>query len=123
MDYLSTRGQAPRQAFLDAMLSGLARDGGLYTPDVIPTLSPGAIAGLAGLPYAQAAATLMAPFVGGAWSDGDLREMTEDAYARLPPRRAGAAASNSKTICSCSNCFTARRWRSRISPCSSSAAR
>ncbi len=80
MDYLSTRGQAPRQPFLDAMLSGLARDGGLYTPDAVPRLTPAAIAALAGVPYAQAAATLMAPFVGGAWSDAELGAMTADAY-------------------------------------------
>ncbi len=80
MNYLSTRGQAPRQAFVDAMLSGLARDGGLYTPDVVPVLSAEQIAALAGVPYAKAAATLMAPFVAGAWGPEELLAMAEDAY-------------------------------------------
>ena len=80
MQYLSTRGQAPRQDFVDAMLSGLARDGGLYTPQTVPTLAPQAIRALGGRPYAQAAATLMAPFVGGAWSDDELGAMTKRAY-------------------------------------------
>jgi threonine synthase len=80
VDYLSTRGQAPRQAFLDAMLAGLARDGGLYCPDVVPSLTTGEIAALAGRPYAEAAATLMAPFVAGTWSEAELGAMTHDAY-------------------------------------------
>jgi threonine synthase len=80
VDYISTRGQAPRQAFLDAMLAGLARDGGLYTPDAVPALKPEAIAALAGLPYAAAAARLTAPFIAGAWSEAELAAMTEDAY-------------------------------------------
>ncbi|MDE3176696.1 MAG: threonine synthase [Pseudomonadota bacterium] len=80
MHYLSTRGQAPRQAFVDAMLSGLARDGGLYTPEAAPTFAPAAIRALSGLPYAQAAAAVMAPFVAGAWSDAELGAMTEGAY-------------------------------------------
>ena len=93
MEYVSTRGQAPRQAFLGAMLSGLSRDGGLYAPDVVPTLAGAEIAALAGLPYAEVAARLMAPFVAGAWSDAELRAMTQDAYqgfahaARAPLRQ------------------------------------
>ena len=80
MNYLSTRGEAPRQDFLDAMLAGLARDGGLYAPDLVPCLRPEAIRALSGKSYAEIAAILMAPFVAGAWSDGELRAMTEDAY-------------------------------------------
>ena len=39
MQYVSTRGKAPALGFEDAMLSGLARDGGLYVPETIPQLS------------------------------------------------------------------------------------
>ena len=80
MDYLSTRGQAPRQGFIDVLLAGLARDGGLYTPDLVPTFVPDEIAGLSGLSYAQAAARLMTPYLGGAWGEAEFRAMTEDAY-------------------------------------------
>ena len=80
MDYLSTRGQAPRQPFLDAMLAGLARDGGLYTPNVVASLTANEIGALAGVPYAEAAARLMAPFVAGAWGEAELAAMTQDAY-------------------------------------------
>ena len=93
VDYLSTRGQAPRQTFLGAMLAGLARDGGLYTPDTFASLTAAEIAALAGVPYAAAAARLMAPFLGEAWSEAELNAMTADAYgdfrhaARAPLRQ------------------------------------
>ena len=31
--YVSTRGEAPPLDFIDVMLAGLARDGGLYVPE------------------------------------------------------------------------------------------
>jgi len=49
--YISTRGEAPTLGFCDVMLTGLARDGGLYVPEVWPRLSPEAIAGFFGRPY------------------------------------------------------------------------
>ena len=51
MRYVSTRGQAPVLGFGEAMLTGLARDGGLYVPESVPTLTPAEIAALAALPY------------------------------------------------------------------------
>ncbi len=47
MQYVSTRGQAPVLSFEEAMLTGLARDGGLYVPAEIPQLSHGDIAAMA----------------------------------------------------------------------------
>lgn len=38
MRYISTRGQAPPVSFLDAVLNGMAPDGGLYVPESWPTL-------------------------------------------------------------------------------------
>ena len=38
MRYISTRGQAPALSFTEAMMTGLARDGGLYVPEVVPQL-------------------------------------------------------------------------------------
>ena len=48
MKYISTRGQAPELTFEEAMLTGLARDGGLYLPAEIPVMSQEEIAALAG---------------------------------------------------------------------------
>ena len=55
MRYISTRGQAPILSFTDALLAGLARDGGLYLPETYPVLSKDQIAALAGRSYADTA--------------------------------------------------------------------
>ena len=47
MRYISTRGQAPVLSFEEAMLTGLARDGGLYLPETIPTMDAAQIAAMA----------------------------------------------------------------------------
>jgi threonine synthase len=78
--YISTRGEAPPLGFGEAMLAGLARDGGLYVPEAWPRLAPSAIAGLAGQPYAEVAVEVMRPFVGDAIADADLARMVREAY-------------------------------------------
>lgn len=80
MRYVSTRGEAPELAFDDVLLAGLAADGGLYTPAAYPCLEREAISALAGVPYAEAAARVIAPFVGDAFSAQTLRNLTEAAY-------------------------------------------
>ncbi len=81
MRYVSTRGAAPELGFEDVMLTGLARDGGLYVPARIPQLAPGEIAALAGLSYEEAALRVMRPFVGGAFADDELEAAIAAAYA------------------------------------------
>jgi threonine synthase len=78
--YISTRGEAPVLGFIDCMLAGLARDGGLYVPEVWPRLDAAAIAGLAGKPYAEVAVAVAEPFIGGALREGDLARMAREAY-------------------------------------------
>jgi threonine synthase len=51
--YVSTRGEAPVLGFCDVMLTGLARDGGLYVPETWPQLSAQTISGFAGKPYTR----------------------------------------------------------------------
>jgi threonine synthase len=79
--YVSTRGEAPVLGFADAMLAGLARDGGLYVPDAWPQLSAEAIADLAGRSYAEVAEAIIAPFLGDAVPPPKLRAIIEEAYA------------------------------------------
>src|SRR5688572_29691211 len=79
--YISTRGEAPTLGFCDVMLTGLARDGGLYVPETWPQLSPEAIAALFGRPYWEVAVEVIRPFVGGEISDADLGRMANEAYA------------------------------------------
>lgn len=80
MQYISTRGKAPRLDFDDVVLSGLARDGGLYVPDTWPTLTPDALASLAGASYPQLAATVLAPFAAPSVDEETLLAIAEDAY-------------------------------------------
>ena len=81
MRYISTRGEAPALGFSDAMLAGLARDGGLYTPLTAPRAAPEDIRALAGLPYAEAATRVVQPFVGDDIDPGALAGLAADAYA------------------------------------------
>ena len=80
MKFVSTRGEAPALSFEGALLAALARDGGLYLPETWPTLEPAAIAGLAGLDYADAAYRVMSPYLTGDPCLADLEAVLADAY-------------------------------------------
>lgn len=87
MKYVSTRGSAPVLSFSEAMMTGLARDGGLYVPETVPALDD--IGALAGLPYEDVALKVIAPFVGDSFSEDDLRGCIQRAYATfVHPARA-----------------------------------
>ncbi|WP_417257923.1 threonine synthase [Celeribacter sp.] len=81
MKYISTRGQAPELSFEDAMLTGLASDGGLYVPATIPTLSADEIAAFAGQSYEEIAFRVMKPFIGETFTDSEFKEIIAKAYA------------------------------------------
>ncbi|MEM6565592.1 MAG: threonine synthase [Pseudomonadota bacterium] len=81
MDYISTRGTAPVLNFEEAMLSGLARDGGLYVPKEIPRLTADEIAAMAGQSYEEIAYRVMRPFVGDVFGDTEFREIIDRSYA------------------------------------------
>ena len=81
MRYVSTRGQAPVLNFGDAMLTGLARDGGLYVPETVPQLSSDEIAALAGQSYEEVAYRVMKPFVSETFTEDELRGAIKRAYA------------------------------------------
>ncbi|SFA85711.1 threonine synthase [Poseidonocella pacifica] len=95
MQYISTRGKAPELNFEQAMLSGLARDGGLYVPRDIPKMSHGDIAALAGLSYEEAAFRVMWPFLGESFTEEEFRGCIERGYsgfghdARAPLKQLG----------------------------------
>ncbi len=81
MRYVSTRGEAPSVGFVDAVLSGLAPDGGLYVPEEWPSFTLDEIAAFAGRPYAEVAAEVLAKFVGQEIDRETLGEMCVEAYA------------------------------------------
>jgi threonine synthase len=62
------------------MLTGLARDGGLYVPKTIPTMSAEQIAELAGLSYEEIAFRIMQPFIGDSFTDDEFKGIIERAY-------------------------------------------
>ena len=70
MRYVSTRGRAPELGFCDALLAGLATDGGLYVPQSWPSQPK-----TTGATYSERAASLMAPYVEG--------EIPQDVFAQL----------------------------------------
>ena len=83
MRYISTRGKAPRLGFEEAMLAGLADDGGLYVPERWPAFSREDLAALAGEPYSEIACRVVKPFTGDAFTEDELRSMVHDAYERF----------------------------------------
>ncbi len=80
MRYVSTRGEAPALDFVEVMLAGLARDGGLYVPESWPALEPKTIAGFAGKPYAEVAVEVIRPFIGDSLPEADLARVAREAY-------------------------------------------
>jgi len=80
MHYISTRGTAPVLGFGEAMMTGLARDGGLYVPQAVPVMSQPEIAALAGLPYEEVAFRVMRPYLGGFFADDEFRGLIDAAY-------------------------------------------
>ncbi|MFL5223930.1 MAG: threonine synthase [Microvirga sp.] len=81
MLHVSTRGEAPAISFTDALLAGLARDGGLYVPERWPVLASDTIAAFAGLPYADVAKAVIGALVDGEIAAPDLARMIAAAYA------------------------------------------
>ncbi len=81
MRYISTRGAAPVLSFGEAMMTGLARDGGLYVPETVPQMSTAEIAALAGQSYEDIAFAVMRPYLGGFFADDEFRGLIASAYA------------------------------------------
>ncbi len=80
MRYVSTRGEAAPFDFVEVMLAGLARDGGLYVPNAWPALEPDQIASFSGKPYAEVAVEVIRPFVGTNLPEADLARLAREAY-------------------------------------------
>ncbi len=119
MSYISTRGSAPELGFEDVLLTGLARDGGLYVPAEWPTLSAGHHR------------VVRRPAVrrGGRRGDASVRRWSHRQVGssrhgarrlfRLRPPGGDAARADRAATPGCWSCSTGRRWPSRTSRCSS----
>lgn len=91
MRYISTRGQAPPVSFLDAVLAGMAPDGGLYVPESWPVLTDGLVSGretsldrangyVAHSGYGFAAGAALATLSGGSYDAHEAWELARDVY-------------------------------------------
>jgi len=81
--YLSTRDRDPCPStltFAEALLAGLAEDGGLYVPDQLPELSASDLRDYAGLPYPELTARVVSLFTGESFAPDELRHLTTAAY-------------------------------------------
>ena len=83
MSYISTRGQSPAMSFQDAVMTGLARDGGLLLPAAIPDVRR-KLDAWRGLSYTDLAYEVMRLYVD--LSDADLRRLIAASYATFRHR-------------------------------------
>jgi threonine synthase len=67
--------------FEDVLLTGLARDGGLYVPEHWPTFSAEDLRALRGASYQDVAFSVVSKFMNGAVPDAELKAMIAEAYA------------------------------------------
>ncbi len=81
MKYISTRGNAPELGFENVLLEGLAKDGGLYIPEIWPSVD---YKNLPEGPYFEQAAFIIHPFVDDFVSKEELLSLTERAYSQFP---------------------------------------
>ena len=63
MKYVSTRGGCSSVSFQDAILTGLAPDGGLYVPQSLPSISKSQLKSWAGLSYPSMAEKVLRLFI------------------------------------------------------------
>ncbi len=89
MQYVSTRGQCPPQAFSEILLGGLAPDGGLYLPARYPQISGAQLDAWRGLSYAELAFEILKQFATDI-PDADLRALTHRTYTADVYRNARA---------------------------------
>lgn len=91
MTYISTRGAAAPQSFIDVLMAGLAPDGGLFVPQSWPRLDMEALAGKS---YTEVAEAVLYPFMDRQISREELRGILQSTYtpeifgsARVAPLR------------------------------------
>ena len=79
MKYISTRGEAPPQSFLQILLGGLAPDGGLYLPETYPQISREELASWRRFNYRELAFAVLSKFVTDIPAN-DLRALIDKTY-------------------------------------------
>ena len=81
MRYISTRGGVEPISFSQAVMMGLATDGGLLLPEKIPTIDAETLKQWGQLSFQELAVEVMLPFVGDDMSREELAGLVEKSYA------------------------------------------
>ena len=79
--YSSTRGGESSLSYEDVLLSGLARDGGLFMPEEWPHFSHSDLNEMKHLNYAELSAKIIRPFVEPCLSENELLNISKDTYS------------------------------------------
>lgn len=81
MEYISTRGKVEPIGFIDAILMGLADDGGLLVPKHIPQLSADTLQKWQQLSYSELALEIFSLYVNNEIPRNELKQLVDDSYA------------------------------------------
>lgn len=82
MYFISTRGGA-KVTGAEAIVQGLAKDGGLYVPETFPTVSKEEMDAMADMSYAERAAFILGKYLADDLGEEFLREVCEKAYSNF----------------------------------------
>ncbi|WP_276353307.1 threonine synthase [Cohnella caldifontis] len=80
MKYISTRGQVAPTGFIDAVLMGLADDGGLLVPQSVPKVTADTLQAWRKLSYADLALEVFSLYAGGEIPREELKKLVDDSY-------------------------------------------
>jgi threonine synthase len=80
MKYISTRGQVSEIGFIDAVLMGLAEDGGLLIPEKIPQIPAEKLQAMSQLTYQELAYEIISYYVDGEIPETELKELIKQSY-------------------------------------------
>ncbi|MBP5654467.1 MAG: threonine synthase [Clostridiales bacterium] len=80
MRYISTRGNGGTFTAAEAIVKGIAPDGGLFVPETIPELTEGELIAMKNMPFYELSATVLAKFLDGFTFD-ELIGYTRNAYS------------------------------------------
>ena len=83
INYLSTRGGQSSLQYEDVLLSGLARDGGLFMPEEWPTFSHSELNEMKKLSYSELAAKIMTPFIQPSLSHNEVLKICNEIYSKF----------------------------------------
>jgi threonine synthase len=81
MEYISTRGKVEPIGFIDAILMGLADDGGLLVPRTIPQVSADTLQKWQKLSYSELALEIFSLYVNNEIPRNELKQLVDDSYS------------------------------------------